>query len=178
MNFCRFLLPLMLVAVAGCSSTPLTAPAPVSTAGGASPQANHSEAATRPAQSAITTVTLNPLDDPKSLLAGRSVYFDFDSHVVRAADRPLIDAHAKYLASSKTARLSIEGHGDERGGSEYNLALGQKRAEAVLKSLQLLGAPTGEMEAVSFGKERPFDLGHDENAWTKNRRADLRYVTR
>jgi peptidoglycan-associated lipoprotein len=126
----------------------------------------------------VRTVTLNPLDDPKSLLAGRSVYFDFDSYVVHVTDRPLLDAHARYLASSKTAKLSIEGNSDERGGSEYNLALDQRRAEAVLKALQLLGAPTGEMEAVSFGKERPFDLGHDEGAWAKNRRADFKYVTR
>lgn len=178
MNFTRLLVPLVLAALAGCSSTKLTEPAPVSTAGAASSQASNPASAARPAQSAVQTVALHPLDDPKSSLAGRSVYFDFDSYLVHAADRPLIEAHAKYLVSSRTAKVRIEGNGDERGGSEYNLALGQKRAEAVLKSLQLLGAPTGEMEAVSFGKERPVDLGHDENAWTKNRRADFNYVIR
>ena len=176
MHFTRLLLPFLLVAVSACSSTKLAEPSLASNGGATSAQAGDPTAAARPAQSAVKTVALNPLDDPKSLLAGRSVYFQFDSYLVHASDRPLLDAHAKYLSSSKTARLSIEGNTDERGGSEYNLALGQRRAEAVLMSLQLLGAPTAEMEAVSFGKERPFDLGHDENAWVKNRRADFKYV--
>jgi peptidoglycan-associated lipoprotein len=121
---------------------------------------------------------VHPLDDAKSPLAKRSVYFDFDSFVLHETDRPLIDAHARYLSTARTAKVRVEGNADERGGREYNLALGQKRAEAVLRSLTLLGAPATALEATSFGKEKPVDPGHDETAWAKNRRADLNYVGR
>ncbi len=104
----------------------------------------------------------------------RVVYFDFDSYVVKDEFRPVIEGHAKALTAARNRKLMIEGHTDERGGSEYNLALGQKRAEAVVKSLALLGVADNQMEAVSFGKERPADSGHDEAAWAKNRRAELR----
>jgi peptidoglycan-associated lipoprotein len=176
------LLPAALAAIAGCSSTNLaqpTAAAPLTTAAAPTPaQLSPPAAPAQPAQSTVKTVTLNPLDDPRSSLAKRSVYFDFDSFLIQDADRPLIDAHAKYLASSRTAKVRIEGNADERGGREYNLALGQRRAEAVLKSLTLLGAPTAELEATSFGKEKPVDTGHNETAWVKNRRADLNYFSR
>jgi len=105
---------------------------------------------------------------------GRVVYFDFDSYVVKDDFRALVEGHAKQLAAAKSKHLVIEGHTDERGGREYNLALGQKRAEAVVKSLALLGASEGQLEAVSFGKERPVAEGHDEEAWAKNRRAELK----
>ncbi|OYV02062.1 MAG: peptidoglycan-associated lipoprotein [Burkholderiales bacterium PBB5] len=105
---------------------------------------------------------------------GRVVYFDFDSYVVKDDYRALVEGHAKQLAAAKGKRLIVEGHTDERGGREYNLALGQKRAEAVVKSLALLGASDGQLEAVSFGKERPVAEGHDEEAWAKNRRAELK----
>ena len=105
---------------------------------------------------------------------GRVVYFDFDSFVVRGEYQPLVDGYAKTLAASKAKRMVVEGHTDERGGREYNLALGQKRAEAVVKSLTLLGVGEGQVEAVSFGKERPADEGHDEDAWAKNRRAEMK----
>jgi len=106
--------------------------------------------------------------------AGRVVYFDFDSFVIKDEYRGLIDAHSKVLVANKSKRMLIEGHTDERGGREYNLALGQKRAEAVAKSMALLGAGPAQVEAVSFGKERPVDEGHDEAAWAKNRRAELK----
>ena len=104
----------------------------------------------------------------------RVVYFDFDSFVVKDEFRNLIDAHAKQLAAQRSKRLVIEGHTDERGGREYNLALGQKRAEAVAKSLSLLGVQEAQLEAVSFGKERPVVEGQDEDAWARNRRAELK----
>jgi len=179
MQFSRLILPIVLAALAGCSSTKLAEPAaPVATTPAAGAQTAKSAAPAQVAQTAVKTVTLHPLDDPKSSLAKRSIYFDFDSFVIHDAERPLLESHAKYLASSRTAKVRIEGHADERGGSEYNLALGQRRAEAALKSLQLLGAPAGEMEATSFGKEKPADPGHDETAWAKNRRADLNYIRR
>jgi len=105
---------------------------------------------------------------------GRVVYFDFDSFTVKDDYNAMVEAHAKALAANKGQRMVVEGHTDERGGREYNLALGQKRAEAVVKSLALLGASDSQLEAVSFGKERPAAEGHDEDAWAKNRRAELK----
>ena len=105
----------------------------------------------------------------------RVVYFDFDSFVIKDEFKGLLDAHAKVLVRDGSKRLVVEGHTDDRGGREYNLALGQKRAEAVAKSLALLGAGNSQMEAVSFGKERPAVQGSDEAAYAKNRRAELVY---
>ncbi len=104
----------------------------------------------------------------------RVIYFDFDSYVIKDEFRPIVDAHAGLLKADSTKKEVAEGHTDERGGSEYNLALGQKRAEAVVKQMELLGAGEGQLEAVSYGKERPAVDGHDEAAWAKNRRVELR----
>lgn len=106
--------------------------------------------------------------------AERIVYFDFDSFALRSDARPVLEGHAKVLVAQRGKRLIVEGHTDERGGREYNLALGQKRAEAVARSLVLLGATESQVEAVSFGKERPAAEGRDEAAWAKNRRAELK----
>jgi peptidoglycan-associated lipoprotein len=121
------------------------------------------------------TQSNDPLNDPQGVLAKRSIYFDLDSYIVRDEFRPVIEAHARYLTSNRNRKIAIQGHTDERGGSEYNLALGQKRAEAVRKSLSLLGVSDAQMEAVSFGKEKPKALGSDEPAWAENRRADIAY---
>lgn len=104
----------------------------------------------------------------------RVIYFDFDSFAIRDEFRPLIEGHARALAGSRSRHMVIEGHTDERGGREYNLALGQKRAEAVLRSMTLLGALDTQLEAVSYGKERPVATGSDEASWAKNRRAELK----
>lgn len=104
----------------------------------------------------------------------RVVYFDFDSFVIRDEFRGMIDAHARVLTSQRSRRMVIEGHTDDRGSREYNLALGQKRAEAVLRSLTLLGVQDSQLEAVSFGKERPAVQGSGEEAWARNRRAELK----
>jgi peptidoglycan-associated lipoprotein len=132
----------------------------------------------------VTTVTpppppppqLAPRDDPAALAPGlgRIVYFDFDSFVLRSDARPVVEGHARVLTADRTRRMVIEGHTDERGGREYNLALGQKRAEAVLRALVMLGASDAQLEAVSFGKERPAATGSDEAAWAQNRRAELK----
>ncbi len=108
-------------------------------------------------------------------LANRSVYFDFDAYVVKDEFAPVVSAHGKYLSNHKERKVIIQGNTDERGGSEYNLALGQKRAEAVRKSLTVIGVPDSQMEAVSLGKEKPKAAGHDEAAWAQNRRADIVY---
>jgi len=125
------------------------------------------------AESKVATVGLDAKNDG-STAAPRIVYFDYDSFVIKDDYRGLIDASAKRLSANRNQKLMIEGHTDERGGREYNLALGQKRAEAVAKAMVLLGASDAQMEAVSFGKERPAVQGSDEAAWAKNRRAELK----
>jgi peptidoglycan-associated lipoprotein len=125
-------------------------------------------------QSQVTSVDLGAGKNQAADNVPRVVYFDYDSYTVRDDARPVIEANAKRLMANHAIHETVEGHTDERGGTEYNLALGQKRAEAVVKSLQLLGVPADQMEAVSYGKERPADPGHDEAAWAKNRRAELK----
>jgi len=139
----------------------------------AAPQPVQAHADTQPVGQ--TKAALDPLDDPNSPLAKRSVYFDYDSYVVKGDYKPLVSAHANYLAQHGDRTIVIQGNADERGSSEYNLALGQKRAEAVRKSLLAIGIPSTRMEAVSFGKEKPKATGHDEAAWSQNRRADIVY---
>lgn len=128
-------------------------------------------------QRSVEPMTTGSTDDLKTnpALASRSVYFDFDSYIVKDEGKPVITAHSKYLASKKDRKILIQGNTDERGGSEYNLALGQKRAEAVRKSMAALGVSDGQMEATSLGKEKPKALGHDEADWAQNRRADIVY---
>lgn len=114
--------------------------------------------------------------DPGNLLSQkRSVYFDFDRYTVAEAFRPTVQAHAAYLSAHPEQKIRIEGNADENGSREYNLALGQKRAAAVRNALVLLGASDAQIEAVSWGKERPKAVGHDEAAWAENRRADIKY---
>ena len=103
------------------------------------------------------------------------VLFDYDSFVVRADARPVIESHARFLQANKQRKATLEGHTDERGGREYNLALGQKRAEAVRRALTLLGVPDSQLEAVSYGKEKPAAEGSDELSLAKNRRVEIRY---
>ena len=106
----------------------------------------------------------------------RIVYFDYDSYTVKPEFQSLIDGHARFLKANPQRRISIEGHTDERGGREYNLALGQKRSEAVRRALTLLGVNDGQIEAVSFGKEKPAVTGSGEEVWAQNRRAEIRYT--
>ncbi|MFN5179351.1 peptidoglycan-associated lipoprotein Pal, partial [Limnohabitans sp.] len=103
------------------------------------------------------------------------ILFDYDSFVVRSDARPVLEAHARFLQANPQRKVNLEGHTDERGGREYNLALGQKRAEAVRRALNLLGVADGRMEAVSYGKEKPAAQGVDEAAFAKNRRVEIRY---
>lgn len=123
----------------------------------------------------VTAGSADPLNDPQGVLAKRSVYFDYDSYIVKEEFKPVLDAHGKYLTANRSRRIAIQGNTDDRGGREYNLALGQKRAEAVRRSLALLGVADSQMEAVSLGKEKPKASGSDEAAWAENRRADIVY---
>ena len=105
----------------------------------------------------------------------RVIYFDYDSYAIKPEFQGAVEEHARYLAANRARKLAVEGHTDERGGREYNLALGQKRAEAVRRALGLLGVTDVQVEAVSFGKEKPADTGSDEAAFAKNRRAEVNY---
>ena len=107
--------------------------------------------------------------------AAKVIYFDYDSYIVKPEFQAVIEAHAQFLKSSQRAKVSLEGHTDERGSREYNLALGQKRADAVRQSLTLLGVSAAQIESVSFGEEKPAVAGSDEAAYAKNRRAEFFY---
>jgi peptidoglycan-associated lipoprotein len=137
--------------------------------------ANKGAIGTQPDANAVQQVNVDPLNDPNSPLAKRSIYFDFDSYAVRDDYQPLLQQHAQYLKSHPERHVLIQGNTDERGTSEYNLALGQKRAEAVRRAMSLLGVADSQMEAVSLGKEKPQATGHDDSSWAQNRRADLAY---
>lgn len=127
------------------------------------------------AVSQVDTGSTDPLNDPKGVLANRSVYFDFDSYAVRDGDKSVVENHSQYLTKHSDRKILIQGNTDERGGAEYNLALGQKRAEAVRKAMAALGVSESQMEAVSLGKEKPKATGSNEEAWAQNRRADIVY---
>ena len=165
---------------AGCKSTETQAPAPIDdqapAAAGAAGGASTSGAATSGISGTTTGGAMSPLRDPRNILSKRTIYFDYDSFVVKDDYRAQVEAHAKYLQTNKPTRVTLQGHADERGSREYNIALGQKRADAVKKLMQLLGASEIQVETVSFGKEKPKAEGHDETAWAQNRRVEIIYV--
>ena len=163
-----------LVALYGCSSS---APKDEGKAGveerapAAAQPAPRPPVSTQPVRPA--PVQANPLKDPKNILSKRSVYFDYDSDRIRDEFRPLLQAHAKYLADNAGAKMLIQGNCDERGSREYNLALGQRRAEAVRRVLVLMGAREAQIEPVSLGEEKPRCTEQTEACWAENRRGDL-----
>ena len=118
-----------------------------------------------------------PWNDPKSPLFEKSVYFGFDEYTVQTKYQNMLSAHAGYLKAHPEQKIIIQGNTDDRGTAEYNLALGQRRSDAVRKALVLMGVPDAQMEAVSFGKEKPKTEGDTESAWAENRRADIVYIT-
>jgi peptidoglycan-associated lipoprotein len=167
----RFIIPSILVLLlAACSSTPDAEQdaAPVVSRSG----------------SDVATVTANGVDsrrlppeltDPKSILSKRSIYFDYDKFEIKAEYRDLVAAHAKFLTNNRQFRILIQGNTDDRGSREYNLALGQKRADAIRKQLVLLGVREEQVESVSLGEEKPKNPGQNEASWAENRRGDLLY---
>ena len=170
----KLLIPALLSAlIIGCSSTPIpdeTGGAPVESRSGSG--------------SGVAPVVAGGLDsrglpkeltDPKSTLSQRSVYFDLDSYEVKGEYKDLVAAHAKYLVANRGFKVLLQGNTDERGSREYNLSLGQKRADAVKRSLTLLGAREDQIESVSLGEEKPKNDGHDDSAWAENRRTDILY---
>ena len=122
-----------------------------------------------------TGVAGDPLRDPSNVLSKRSVYFDYDSNAVKDEFRGVVQAHSRYMSDKRDTRVKIEGNADERGSREYNLALGQRRAEAVKRVMTVLGVSEGRIETTSYGEEKPVATGHDEQSWAQNRRADIKY---
>ena len=171
---------LFLLALAGCATTPSEQPGaavedrgkPVGPPGPVpakpAPDTGAKPLVDKPLGAAALT-------DPGNILSRRSVYFDFDSNLVKDEFRPLVTAHARYLQQNPGAKIRIQGNTDERGSREYNIALGQRRSEAVKQMMQLLGARAAQIESVSFGEEKPRATGHDEASWAENRRADIVY---
>lgn len=150
-------------ALAACSSVPLDNSGQGSTTAGQN------------GSSATSGQIMDPFNPQSPLAQKRSVYFDFDSYVVPDQYRQLVEMHARYLSAHPNQKVRIEGNTDERGGSEYNLALGQRRSEAVARMMTILGVNSNQIEAISFGEEKPKALGHTEADYAENRRADIVY---
>jgi peptidoglycan-associated lipoprotein len=124
------------------------------------------------------SIAVHPLDDSKGALSKRSVYYAYDGWKIEDQYKALLQAHARYLTERRGAKVRVEGNCDERGSREYNLALGQRRADSVKSALEVLGVQGGQIETVSWGKEKPKATGHDEAAWAENRRSDIVYERR
>ena len=168
----------MAALLAGCSTQP-AAPVDEQSAAAAAAAAKDGAATSGTTTSGVsgsaTGTGANPLKDPNNILSKRSIYFEFDSFVVDDKYKAQIDAHAKYLSANRSAKVTLQGHTDERGSREYNIALGQKRADAVKRAMTLMGVQEVVIETVSYGKEKPKREGHDEAAWAENRRVDIVY---
>ena len=171
-------LAVSLAALAACTSVDLKEPAKIENRGGTATSGIDPAMDPNASVSGVAPVGVqetDPLNDPASPLAKRSVYFQYDSFVVQPEFQPVVESHARYLAGNKGKKVVIEGNTDERGGREYNLALGQKRADAVRRALATLGVDDAQMESISFGEEKPRAVGGDEASLGENRRADLSY---
>jgi len=158
--------------LAACASKPVPpapAPAPVAAAqpAPAAPPA--------PAPAPVAAALPAHLDPNSALNREHSVYFKFDNAVVDADYKGVVERHGAYLKEHPAVHAVVQGNTDERGGAEYNLALGQRRAEAVKAAMKIYGAQDGQVEATSYGEEKPVATGHDEEAWRQNRRADIVY---
>jgi peptidoglycan-associated lipoprotein len=163
------------VLLAACSGSPVDEQAP----------AGVEDRTATPAQTGPSTGTIPKVDvtgksiqgvDPAvktGVLAQRSIFYDLDQYDIKDQYKPLVEAHAKYLRDNPGRKMLIQGNTDERGGREYNIALGQRRSDGVKRMMQLLGVREDQIESVSLGEEKPRDEGHDEQAWSKNRRSDL-----
>ena len=175
-KFSRKLLSALSLALilAACSSQP---PAPEQNAAGVESRtpANIDRSATTAPVESFDPMSVAALKDPRSPLSKRSIYFDYDSYIVKDEFQSLLVAHAKFLAANSNMKILIQGNADERGSREYNLALAQKRADAVKKSLSLLGTPESQMESVSLGEEKPVCTESTEACWAQNRRGDILY---
>jgi peptidoglycan-associated lipoprotein len=176
---------LLALSIAACSSTPTQDAAPIEDSAAAAAKGAPGTTTTGTSTTPIAGTSTGAgaagntavLKDPANILSTRIVLFDYDQFVVKDQYRPLVEAHAKYLQANRAARVTLQGHTDERGTREYNIALGQKRSDAVKRMLVLLGAQEVQIETVSFGKEKPKAMGSDESAWSQNRRVEIVYAS-
>ena len=159
-------------ALAACSSTPKTDMTSDKQAASSTQSASNAADAQMPVEGLVLPTQMDAVN---AQIKARSVYFDYDNFLIKSEYQPVLDMHGKYLARNSKLSIRVEGNADERGSAEYNLALGQKRAEAVVKALKVYGVDASQMEAVSWGKEKPKAVGHDEAAYAQNRRVDLAY---
>lgn len=164
-------LSIALTLLAGCSSQP----AAPEQAGAGVEDRSPSTVATPVAAGQANPYDIAALKDPKSPLAKRSIHFDYDSFVIKSEYQSLLEHHARFLAANAQMKMLIQGNADERGSREYNLALGQKRAEAIKKALMLLGGREDQLESVSLGEEKPACADATESCWAQNRRGDMLY---
>ena len=165
-----------LALLAGCSSTPVA-----ESKAGVEDRTPTGSVASQPDVTKVTPVepkgdqVPNVLKDPNSILSKRSIFYDYDKYDVKDEYKPLLQAHARYLAQNRGAKMLIQGNCDERGSREYNIALGQKRADGVKKLLQLMGVQESQVESVSLGEEKPRCTEQTEDCYSKNRRSDMLY---
>jgi peptidoglycan-associated lipoprotein len=162
------------IALTACSSTPIATTEAPATAP-AAPTTQTTEVASKAAEVQAIPAHL----DPNSAISRqKSVYFDYDVFTIKSEFNSMLELHASYLKAHPELQVKLEGNADERGGREYNLSLGQKRSESVKRALVTLGARDAQLEAVSFGQEKPKAIGHDEASWAENRRVDFVYATK
>ena len=175
-SFKRVSLALTIAALmAGCSSGVKLDDVPVEDKGATSTVPGANSGGTSQSGVAPVDLTQSGREAGGPVGVARIIYFDFDSFTVKPEYQSVLEGHSRYLKASSARKVMLEGHTDERGGREYNLALGQKRAEAVRRSMALLGVPDAQMEAVSYGEEKPAAQGHSESAFAQNRRVELSY---
>jgi peptidoglycan-associated lipoprotein len=164
--------------LAGCASTPKEEPKAAvedRTPSSTQPAQPSKPAAPAPVAAPKVDQQPNPLKDPNNILSKRSLYYDYDKYDVKDEYKPLLQAHARYLAQNRNAKMLIQGNCDERGSREYNIALGQKRSDGVKKLLLLMGAQESQIESVSLGEEKPRCTDKTEQCYGENRRSDMLY---
>jgi peptidoglycan-associated lipoprotein len=168
--------PVLALVMAGCSSVPTDAGTTDSTASTAAPSTPEPAAEAAPASTQTPAAAATATPEEVSIAnVAKVIYFDYDRSVIKPEFRAVVEAHARYLQADRSRQVTIAGHADERGGTEYNIALGQRRADALSRMLVLLGVDPSQIETISYGEEKPAVRGHDESAWSKNRRDEIIY---
>jgi peptidoglycan-associated lipoprotein len=171
----QFSLAMVAILLAACASKEAPKEAPVETRAPTPTAPAPKPASTTAPIAPPAPLAVSPLKDPNNILSKRIVYFDYDKDTVKSEFQAIVQAHAKFLADNRGRKIRLEGHADERGSREYNMALGQRRADAVRKATNLLGVANERMETISFGEDKPRAQGSDEAAWSQNRRVEIVY---
>lgn len=166
---------LLSLVLTACASTQKQEVAQPTNQDGRNLALNEEPPAAKTEESRQNAMQTNPLQDPENLLSRRTVFYDYDSANIRDEDKPVVEAHARYLINNKNIKIMLQGHTDERGSREYNLALGQRRADSVKKLMTVIGVPDNQVETVSYGEERPVVADHNEEAYAQNRRTEIVY---